>query len=173
VPKTLTAAAVFGLLLLGGLPPAHAGDGSLVVSGAKASDDAIKGPRNVRIVLSLYQAFAEGDGETILDIIDPDVVWIESEGIPYGGTFIGRDAVFEGVFAKIAAEWDGFTAQVEEVISAGDQVITLGRDSGTFKATGKSMTAPTASIWTISPQGKVVKFVQYIDTQAVVNATLP
>lgn len=101
------------------------------------------------------------------------MVWIESEGIPYGGTFIGRDAVFAGVFAKIAAEWDGFTTEVDEVIYAGDRVITLGRDSGTFKATGKSMTAPTASIWTLSPQGKVVKFVQYIDTQAVVSATLP
>jgi hypothetical protein len=48
----------------------------------------------------------------------PDVVWIESEGIPYGGTFLGCDVVFEGVFAKIAAEWDGFTATVDGMFEA-------------------------------------------------------
>lgn len=131
-------------------------------------------PSNAEIVLSLYQAFAEGDLDTILAIIHPDVVWIESDGIPYGGTFIGRDAVFDGVFAKIAAEWDGFTAEVDEIFEAeDDRVVTLGRDSGTFKATGKSMEAPTASIWTLDPQGRVVRFVQYIDTYKVISATLP
>lgn len=131
-------------------------------------------PSNTEIVLALYQAFAVGDLDTILAIIHPDVVWIESEGIPYGGTFIGRDAVFEGVFGKIAEEWDDFTATSEEVFEAdGDRVVVLGRDSGTFKATGKSMVAPAASIWTLNNQGQVVRFVQYIDTMAVNSATIP
>lgn len=129
---------------------------------------------NAEIVLSLYDAFAVGDLDTINAIIHPDVVWIESEGIPYGGTFIGRDAVFEGVFGKIAAEWTGFTAVVDEIFEAdGNRVVTLGRDSGTFNATGKSMVAPTSSIWTLNEQGQVVRFVQYIDTLAVVSATIP
>ena len=126
---------------------------------------------NVNRIKNLYQAFAAGDLDTVLATIDPDVVWIESEGIPYGGTFQGRDAVVEGVFQKIGAEWDNFAAQVEEYIDAGDRVITLGHDSGTYKDTGKSMSAPTASIWTFD-NGKVVKFVQYIDTLKVVTATI-
>lgn len=134
--------------------------------------DENRGPRNVRIIASLYRAFAEGDTDTILEIIDPDVVWIEADGIPYGGTFIGRDAVFEGVFGKIAAEWTDFTAEAFEFIHARDRVIVLGRDSGTFNATGKSMTAPTASIWTLE-RGRVVHFIQYLDNLAVFNATQP
>lgn len=67
-----------------------------------------------------------------------------------------------------------FTAEVDEIFEAeDDRVVTLGRDSGTFKATGKSMEAPTASIWTLDHQGRVVRFVQYIDTQKVISATLP
>lgn len=129
---------------------------------------------NTDIVLALYQAFAEGDLDTILAIIHPDVVWIESDGIPYGGTFIGRDAVFEGVFGKIAAEWDDFSATAETVFEGdGERVIVLGRDSGTFKATGKSMVAPAASIWTLNDDGQVILFQQYIDTQAVISATVP
>jgi hypothetical protein len=124
---------------------------------------------NVDIIKSLYQAFEQGDISRVFDVLDPNVEWIESEGIPYGGTFIGHEAVLNGVFQKIGAEWDNFQAHVDEFIDAGNTVITLGFDSGTYKATGKSIRAATASIWTLK-HGKVVKFVQYIDTLKVVTA---
>ncbi|MDJ0897434.1 MAG: nuclear transport factor 2 family protein [Xenococcus sp. MO_188.B8] len=124
---------------------------------------------NVDIIKRLYQAFAEGDMDSISALIDPSVEWIESDGIPYGGVFQGYEAVLNGVFAKIGAEWDNFTANVDQFIDAGDIVVTLGTDSGIYKATGKKMQAPTASIWTLK-NGKVIKFRQYIDTLAVTNA---
>jgi uncharacterized protein len=129
---------------------------------------------NVAIIQSLYDAFASGDGATILEILDEDVVWIESEGIPYGGTFIGRDAVFAGVFDKIGAEWDGFTATADAFFAAdGNRVIVQQRDGGIFKATGKSMLASAISIWTLDNQGRAVRFEQVIDTQEVNSATMP
>ena len=125
---------------------------------------------NVDVIKCLYQAFAEGDLEIIGALLDPSVEWVESDGIPYGGVFIGYEAVLNGVFASIGAEWENFTAHVDQFIDAGDIVVTLGTDSGTYKATGQRMKAPTASIWTLK-NGKVVKFTQYIDTLAVFNAT--
>ncbi|MEM9214156.1 MAG: nuclear transport factor 2 family protein [Cyanobacteria bacterium P01_F01_bin.150] len=125
---------------------------------------------NVDVIKRLYKAFAEGDSDSVCALLDPSVEWIESDGIPYGGIFKGYEAVMNGVFAKIGAEWDNFTAHVDQFIDAGDVVVTLGTDSGTYKATGQTMRAPTASIWTLK-DGKVVKFRQYIDTLAVVNAT--
>ena len=125
---------------------------------------------NVDVIKRLYRAFSEGDLDTVFSLIDPSVEWIESEGIPYGGVFVGHEAILNGVFAKIGAEWDDFTANVDQFIDAGDIVVTLGTDSGTFKATGKRMAAPTATVWTLK-DGKVVKFRQYIDTLAVIIAT--
>lgn len=124
---------------------------------------------NLEIIQGLYAAFAAGDIEQVLAVLDPEVEWTESAGIPYGGTFVGHAAILSGVFGKIGAEWDGFTARVDQYLDAGDQIVTLGVDSGTYKATGKSMAAPTASVWTLR-EGKVVKFVQYIDTLSVVSA---
>ncbi len=124
---------------------------------------------NIDVIKRLYQAFAEGDIDSVSALLDPSIEWIESDGIPYGGVFKGYEAVLNGVFAKIGAEWDNFTAHVDQFIDAGDIVVTLGTDSATYKATGKKMIAPTASIWTLK-NGKVVKFRQYIDTLAVVNA---
>jgi ketosteroid isomerase-like protein len=125
---------------------------------------------NVDVIKRLYKAFSEGDLEAVFDAIDPHVEWIESDGIPYGGIFKGHEAILNGVFAKIGADWDNFTADVDQFIESGDIVVTLGTDSGTFKATGKKMTAATASVWTLK-NGKVVKFRQYIDTLAVITAT--
>ncbi len=124
---------------------------------------------NIDVIKRLYQAFSEGDIDSVSALLDPSIEWIESDGIPYGGVFKGYEAVLNGVFAKIGAEWDNFTAHVDEFIDAGDIVVTLGTDSAIYKATGKKMIAPTASIWTLK-NGKVVKFRQYIDTLAVVNA---
>jgi hypothetical protein len=126
---------------------------------------------NLEIIQTLYQAFAQGDITTVLNLLAPDVEWIESENLPYGGNFIGREAVLKGVFEKIGAEWADFQANVDEFLDAGDKIITLGHDSGTFQATGKSMTAATASVWTLK-EGKIVKFIQYIDTFKVIAATL-
>ena len=177
MPKsTLTGLLVLGLLCAGFSPAVAHPPVELPDIGECGPPGPPQGPciTHTDIVLSLYEAFAVGDLETILAIIHPDVVWIESEGIPYGGTFIGRDAVFAGVFGKIAAEWDDFTASAETVFEAeGNRVVILGRDSGTFKATGKSMVAPAASIWTLNDDGQVVLFQQYIDTQAVIEATIP
>ena len=124
---------------------------------------------NVDIIKRLYKAFWEGDMDSLSALLDPNIDWIESDGIPYGGVFKGYEAVLNGVFAKISSDWDNFTADVDQFIDAGDIVVTLGTDSGTYKATGKKMRAPTASIWTLK-NGKVIKFRQYIDTLAVVNA---
>jgi ketosteroid isomerase-like protein len=124
---------------------------------------------NVDIIKSLYQAFAEGDMDTILRRLAADIEWIESDGIPYGGTFKGHDEVVNGVFAKIGSEWSNFIAHVDEFIDAGDIVIALGYDSGTHNTTGKKMYAPAASIWRLK-DGKVVHFRQYIDTLAIARA---
>lgn len=125
---------------------------------------------NVDIIKCLYKAFAQGDLDTVFTLLDPSIEWIESDGIPYGGVFKGHEAVLKGVFEKIGAEWDNFTAHVDQFIDSGDVVVTLGTDSGIYQATGKQMSAPTASVWTLE-NGKVVKFRQYIDTLAVFNAT--
>ena len=56
-----------------------------------------------------------------------------------------------------------------EFIDGGDNVVVLGKYSGTYKATGKSFQADFAHVWTIR-DGKAVKFVQYTDTALVQKA---
>jgi hypothetical protein len=121
------------------------------------------------MIADLYAAFAKGDVPGVLDALDQNVSWTEAEGFPYGGTYIGPAAVLENVFMKLGAEWESFSAVPYEIVDAGEKVIALGTYSGTFRATGKSMEADFAHVWTLR-DGKAVKFVQYTDTLKVAEA---
>jgi ketosteroid isomerase-like protein len=115
------------------------------------------------IIRGAYAAFAKGDIPSVLGCLAPSVTWTEAEGGPYGGTFVGPKAVLDNVFMKIGAEWDGYSAIPDEFIANENTVVVLGNYSATYKATGKSFTAPFAHVWKLQ-DGKVISFRQHTDT---------
>lgn len=127
---------------------------------------------NLNSVQGVYDAFAKGDIPAVLGFLSPDVDWTEAEGFPYGGTYIGPNAVLEGVFMRLGTEWEGFAVVPEEFIDGGDTVVVLGRYSGTYKATGRSFQANFAHVWKVR-EAKAVRFVQYVDTLIVQRALQP
>ncbi len=114
----------------------------------------------------MYQAFAAGDIPAVLQSFDENIEWTEAEGFSYGGTYRGGEAILDNVFMKLATEWTDFKAEPVEFLDAGERIVALGNYSGSYKATGKSMNAPFAHVWTLE-DGKIVKFVQYTDTLKV------
>ena len=124
---------------------------------------------NVNVIQGAYAAFAKGDVPGVLGILSPDIAWTEAEGFPYGGTYNGPNAVLEGVFMRLGAEWDGFAAVPDEFIDGGDAVVVLGKYSGKYKATGKSFQANFAHVWKLQ-DGKAIRFTQYVDTLLVHRA---
>ncbi|PXX71445.1 hypothetical protein DFR70_101868 [Nocardia tenerifensis] len=129
--------------------------------------------RDLEVIKAHYAASDRGDLPGMLAPLAPDVAWTEMAGFPYAGTYIGPDAVRDNVFARIAAEWDGYTAAVDEVAGAGDGiVIGIGNYSGTFRATGHWMTARFVHVWRLS-NATVQRFEQFTDTAAVRAAMQP
>lgn len=124
---------------------------------------------NTDTIRGIYDAIAQGDVPTVLAALDANCQWTEAEGFPYRGTYSGPDAVLNGVLARLGSEWDGFQAVPHEFIDGGDQVVSLGRYSGTYKATGKAFEADFAHIWSLR-DGKVVRFRQYVDSALVQEA---
>ena len=118
---------------------------------------------NSEVIRGLYTAFAKGDVPGVLGALDKDIHWTEAEGFPYGGTYVGPNAVLTNVFAKLGSEWNGFSAAPHAFVAEGDMVVALGEYGGTYNATGKRFSAPFAHVWTLR-DGKVVRFQQYTDT---------
>jgi uncharacterized protein len=127
---------------------------------------------NADVVRGIYQAFATGDVPAALGAMSPGIVWNEADDFIYadGNPYVGPQAILEGVFARIAGEWDGFGAQVEEVLDAGDTVVALGRYNGTYKATGKAQDTQFVHVWRIE-DGKAARFQQYANTLHAARVT--
>ncbi|MDP8909035.1 MAG: nuclear transport factor 2 family protein [Chloroflexota bacterium] len=120
---------------------------------------------NVELVRGGYEAFARGDVAAVLEVLDENVEWNEAEHIPYwpGGPLIGRQAVLEGVFARIAQDFDNFRVDVQRVVDCGETVLVEARYRARVKKTGRPLDAQVAHIWDFR-DGKAVRWQQYSDT---------
>jgi ketosteroid isomerase-like protein len=121
---------------------------------------------NVDIIQGIYDAFARGDIPAVLGALAADVEWREAEGFLYAdqNPYIGPGAVLAGVFARLGGEWDQFQARPDSILDAGEAVIGQGYYSGVYKATGRTVRAQFAHVFTLRG-GRVVKFQQYTDTK--------
>lgn len=129
-------------------------------------------PNNVAIIQNIYDAFAKGDVPSVLAGLDEKVVWNEAENFPYadGNPYIGPDAVLNGVFARIGAEWDYWNLTDMSLNEMGtDQVFATGRYNAKNKKTGKEINAQFVHVWTVK-DGKATSFQQFSDTKQVASA---
>jgi len=126
---------------------------------------------NVGTVRRLYEAFGKGDVPAVLGAFDKEIVWNEAENFVYSdrNPYVGPQAVLEGVLLRLVSEWHNFTVIPDAILDAGDQVVTLGTYTATYKKTGKSVKAQMVHVWTLS-NGKATKFQQYTDTKQFADA---
>lgn len=126
---------------------------------------------NMALIRSLYDAFGRGDIAAALAVMDDGIVWHEAENFPYadGNPYVGPQAVLEGVFARLATEWEGFAAEMPTLLDAGEHIVAIGRYRGTWPATGHAMHPQVVHVWRMAG-GKAIAFQQHIDTLAVARA---
>lgn len=116
-------------------------------------------------VRAIYKAFATGDIPFVLGVFDPQIVWNEAEHFIYadGNPYVGPQAILNGVFAHLGADWDNFSATSEELVGAGETVVSFGRYRATFKKNGAAVNAQFVHVFKFK-DGKLVRFQQYTDT---------
>ena len=125
---------------------------------------------NIDIVREFYQSLAGGDVPAVMALLAPTIEWTEAEKFPYfAGTWRTPEAVVKGLFEPLGRDWTGFAVKPETFLAQADDVVGFGRYVGTYRRTGRSMTAPFAHRWTVRG-GKIVGFVQYTDTAKVLEA---
>jgi uncharacterized protein len=144
----------------------------LIAVGCATGADVSMQPRsNAEVVRGAYDAFARGDAPAVLGVFDQGIVWNEAENFYLAdrNPYVGPQAVAEGVFGRILADFDDFSAQPTEIIDGGDTVVALGRYGGTYRATGRPVNAQFVHVWKLR-DGKVVQFQQYTDTAQFARA---
>ncbi|HWF08417.1 MAG TPA: nuclear transport factor 2 family protein [Bryobacteraceae bacterium] len=110
-----------------------------------------------------------GGPDFLLEALAHDVEWTAAAGFPYAGTFHGPAEVVKNVFVRLATEWEDFKPDLENLYDAGDTVVATGYYRGTYRRTGRAMEASFAHVFTVK-KGKIVRFVQYVDSRKVWDA---
>lgn len=112
-----------------------------------------------------YAAGAAGDVPSMFKDFSDDIVWKESDGSSYAGTYRGMAEVGAKIFGRINDEWDGFGAVPDYLVAdeSTGKVAAVCTYVGTFKKTGKPQNVRVVHLWTVK-DGKVVAFEQVCDT---------
>lgn len=126
---------------------------------------------NVAVVKGIYDAFGAGNVPAVLGAMAPGIIWNEAENFPYAdrNPYVGPQAILEGVFGRVLADWEGFQVVPDEILDAGDTVVMLGRYVGAHKVTGKAHNPQIVHVWRLK-DGKATQFQQYADTLHVARA---
>ncbi|HEX7627113.1 MAG TPA: nuclear transport factor 2 family protein [Gaiellaceae bacterium] len=125
---------------------------------------------SVEIVKRSYDAFARKDLDGVMGDMHPDIEWQQAQGLPHGGTYHGLDAVRRNIFEPLDAEWwSEFSADPDEFLAAGNEVVVIGRYRGVAKETGKRLDVPFVHVWTLQEE-RAVRFRQFLDTAGWVEA---
>ena len=118
----------------------------------------------------IYAEYARGNRAAVFEALAEDVAWhsVASDGIPWGGSYRGRDGV-ESYFSRLdsAARVVGF--DVERVIAQGEWITALVRVRVRFPATGTEREFAAANILRVCG-GRVAEFREFYDTAGVLEA---
>ncbi len=119
---------------------------------------------NENLVRQGYNAFAEGDMETLRSLFAPDAVHVATGDSPVSGEYRGVDAIL-GYYGTLFELSDGtFAAELQNVRSEGDDtVVATHRDKG--QRGGKTLDQDEDLIFTIA-NGKITRLQEKHSDQA-------
>jgi ketosteroid isomerase-like protein len=128
---------------------------------------------NVEIVRQLFDAVARRDSAIVLALYDPEVEWDNTRG-PMKG-LVERKVYrgYEGVqhwWREAREPWESGWNEVEDLIDAGDQVVSVQTSHVRGRASGIAVElAHFAAVWTIR-EGKIVRVALYTTRSEALEA---
>lgn len=120
---------------------------------------------NTELIKKFYVAFKNKDRDTYLSLCDENIEWQLADGMPNGGKFVGKHAVFDEYFPKMLSNFKDFHAIPEQITDMKDHVMVSGRYTGISK-TNKVFDVPFSHVYHIQ-NGKIVQFRQFTDTDKI------
>jgi len=97
------------------------------------------------------------------------VEWTEMAGFPLAGTYRTPEGVTTNVMAKLAQDWDGWTAHDDTYVVEGENVVVLARYTARHRTTSKALDVRVAHHFIVRG-GLIVRFEQFVDTALVRDA---
>jgi ketosteroid isomerase-like protein len=130
-------------------------------------DDPDTGSEDIAVVEAIYAAMAASDLSTLLDLLDPAIVVVQDDRLPWGGRHVGHDGFARFGLALRAHIESSVTT--DAMFCADRDVVQMGHTRGRVVATGNPFDIPEVHRWTVR-QGRAVAAHFSIDTPAMLSA---
>ena len=127
---------------------------------------------DVDVVRRVFEASSRRDSEAVLALYHPEVEWDASRTQPGLGEFADVVHGHEGLreFFRVWREaWGTDEYRYEELIDAGDTVVSVASQTGSGRASGVLVVRPLAGVWTIR-DGRIVRVVWFPTREAALYA---
>ena len=112
---------------------------------------------NVEIVRTGYEAFAGGDIQAVLSLMDTDIeVRINLPTAPDWEIRYGHDDFMSWLQGWLEP-WESYRIEVDELIDVGERVLAVCRELGRMKDSSFNVEQPAYHVWTLR-DGKAVRF---------------
>jgi len=123
----------------------------------------------LEIIRSLYEHLERRNMDSYMEYYADDVVWIEPEGSKFGGTYHGKDTVRELLTSAFTTHWENFHVEPERFIDAGETIVVIATENGTYRETGKKMSARSAHVYDFE-DGEIARMESFVDSAVMQEA---
>jgi uncharacterized protein len=111
---------------------------------------------NAEIVRRFYEAWSDDDIPGPIELLHPDVEYVNPAGAIEPGTRHGLDA-FTQASRKVLDAWDYWRCEIEELTEVGDKVVAVVRYWTRGRGSGVEIEGRESALWTFR-DGKVVRY---------------
>ena len=118
---------------------------------------------SLKLIQNLYNTFQQRDFPAFRKLCAPNIEWVQNPGFPGGATYVGAEAIIDGVFKRNDALWRDFQFELESMNAAGDVVTVIGSYTGKNPSTGEPFRASVAHIYDVADDC-VQRFRMFADT---------
>jgi ketosteroid isomerase-like protein len=130
---------------------------------------------NVEIVRRVYDAVERGDATTVLGLYDPGIEW-EFSRSPFRllfqhDVYRGHDGLRSFIRERYEEAWESIDDELEELIDAGEHVISVITTRGRGRASGVEVEKTHAGVWTFRGR-KIVRVAWMSREEALESAGL-
>jgi ketosteroid isomerase-like protein len=112
--------------------------------------------QNIDVVRRFYEAWARDDLPGPLELMDPEVEYVNPAEAVEPGTRRGVPAFAQAV-EKLLQSWEFWRTEIEELRTVGDQVAVVVRYRTRGRGSGIDVEGRESALWTMR-DGKVVRY---------------
>jgi ketosteroid isomerase-like protein len=124
--------------------------------------------QNVELVKAAFDAWSRGDIDSMLRLVDPEIVVVQPSEVPDAMTRHGPTGVMDAI-AAWPEQWDDYKIEIVQIVEADDHVVTRTHQRGRGKGSGVEV---AADIWFVFRfrNGKVTEWRMFADERDALEA---